>query len=212
MGIAERKEREKQRRRDEILDAAEKVFFNKGVQLATMDDVAEAAELSKGTLYLYFKSKEELYLALHLRGLAIMDQMFMKASDKHEKGLDKVMAIGEAYYQFYRDYPDYFNVLMYYEGKEIPANNGDSVAMKCMHMGHRSLDLVIKALEVGVKDGSIRADLDPEKTATILWGQATGVIQLLVTKGEHLCHDHNIDIDNLVEYSFHLMVKGLAGK
>ena len=61
MGIAERKEREKEQRRKAILDAAEKVFFEKGLKYSTMDDVAEEAELSKGTLYLYFKNKEELF-------------------------------------------------------------------------------------------------------------------------------------------------------
>ena len=50
LGVAERKEREKERRREDIVNAAAKVFFNKGVDHATMDDVAEAAELSKATL------------------------------------------------------------------------------------------------------------------------------------------------------------------
>ena len=52
MGIAERREREREQRRNTILDAAETVFFSKGINLATMDEVAEEAELSKGTLYL----------------------------------------------------------------------------------------------------------------------------------------------------------------
>ena len=59
MGIAERKEREKLQRRKDIIDAAEKVFFYRGFESATMDEIAEKVELSKGTLYLYFKSKEE---------------------------------------------------------------------------------------------------------------------------------------------------------
>ncbi len=62
MGILERKEKEKQQRRDDILGAAKEVFFSKGLMSATMDEIAEKAELSKGTLYLYFASKEELYL------------------------------------------------------------------------------------------------------------------------------------------------------
>ena len=61
MGITERKEREKLQRREDILNAAERVFFSKGHKNSTMDDVAEEAELSKGTLYLYFKSKEGFY-------------------------------------------------------------------------------------------------------------------------------------------------------
>ena len=58
MGIAERREREKQQRWNDILDAAESVFFDKGYNHAKMDDVAEKAELSKGTLYLILKAKK----------------------------------------------------------------------------------------------------------------------------------------------------------
>ena len=60
MGTHERKEREKEHRREEILAAAQAVFFEKGLQNSTMDEIAERAELSKGTLYLYYKSKEDL--------------------------------------------------------------------------------------------------------------------------------------------------------
>ena len=60
MGIRERKEREKERRRQQITVAAKKVFSDKGFNRATMDDIANEAELSPGTLYLYFKNKEEL--------------------------------------------------------------------------------------------------------------------------------------------------------
>lgn len=60
MGTHERKEREREHRREDILDAAQHVFFEKGLPTATMDEIAEIAELSKGTLYLYYKSKEDL--------------------------------------------------------------------------------------------------------------------------------------------------------
>ena len=57
MGVVERKEREKELRSESIIDAAERIFFNKGFEHATMNDVAEEAELSKGALYLYFHAK-----------------------------------------------------------------------------------------------------------------------------------------------------------
>jgi len=50
MGIVERRQREKEQRRSAIIDAAEAVFFSKGLEIATMDDVAEEAELSKRKL------------------------------------------------------------------------------------------------------------------------------------------------------------------
>ena len=62
MGIAERKQREKEQRRQHILQVAETIFLEKGINSSTMDEIAAVCELSKGTLYLYFKSKEELFL------------------------------------------------------------------------------------------------------------------------------------------------------
>jgi AcrR family transcriptional regulator len=64
MGIRERRQREEQSRLAAILTAAEKVFAAKGYHTARMDDVAEAAELAKGTLYYYFESKDAIFLHL----------------------------------------------------------------------------------------------------------------------------------------------------
>jgi AcrR family transcriptional regulator len=67
MGIKERKERERERRKQQIIVAAKRVFSEKGFNRATMEDIAREAELSPGTLYLYFKNKEELYASLSVR-------------------------------------------------------------------------------------------------------------------------------------------------
>jgi AcrR family transcriptional regulator len=72
MGIHERKLREKENRVRQIVDAAEDIFFSKGVDAATIDEIAERAEISKGTVYLYFKSKEELIATVFGRALGIL--------------------------------------------------------------------------------------------------------------------------------------------
>ncbi len=92
MGIAERRKREKEQRKVDIIDAAESVFFSKGWQTATMDDVADAAELSKATLYLYFKNKEELYAAILLRGSEMLYDMFISAVENNTTGIDQTSA------------------------------------------------------------------------------------------------------------------------
>ncbi len=87
MGISQRKEREKEQRRKDIIDAAEKVFFKKGLNNSTMDEVAKEAELSKGTLYLYFKSKEEIHFEIRTRALNILSKMFKKAISEKKRVL-----------------------------------------------------------------------------------------------------------------------------
>jgi len=212
MGIIERKAREKERRKNDIIDAAERVFFSKGLANATMDDVAEEAELSKGTLYLYFKSKEDLYLAINLRGTLILKSMFEEAVSKHEKGLDKTRAVGEAYFEYYRKYPDYFNAMLYYESTEIDYTDQDSSAFECSMKGKETLDVLIKAIETGVNDGSIRPEIDPVKTAIILWGQSTGIIQLVSLRGEALKFVHDVKPEDIIPYCFDLIGESLRAK
>jgi AcrR family transcriptional regulator len=209
MGIAERREREREQRRNDIINAAEEVFFARGLEAATMDDVAEQAELSKGTLYLYFKSKEELYLAIHLRGNQILKDMFLTASKKYDTGLENTRAIGQAYYEYYRKYPDYFNAMIYYESRNIDYNDKESVAMQCVALGRETIEILTRALEQGINDGSIRPTIDARKTAICLWGQSTGIIQITAMKGEMIRHSHGIAEQDLIEYSFDLVYHSL---
>jgi AcrR family transcriptional regulator len=210
MGIAERREREKEQRHNDIIDAAERVFFSKGLENATMDDVAEEVELSKGTLYLYFKSKEEIYLAIHLRGNKILKNMFQIAVDNQERGIDKVRAVGEAYFEYYRKYPDYFNAMIYYESRTIEFEDENSIAVECMVVGKATLDILVNAINTGINDGSIRPDVDPIKTAISLWGQSTGIIQIIALKENIILNNYSLKASEIVEYTFNLIYHSLS--
>ena len=210
MGITERKEREKEQRRNDILDAAEKVFFSRGVDNATMDEVAEAAELSKGTLYLYFKSKEELYMGIHIRGHKILNDMFCQALETAGPGIQKVREIGKAYFRFSREYPNYFHALLYFEISGFDFSDQESLAYQCHLQGEACMACVTQAIQTGIEDGSIRADLDPQKTAWLLWGVSSGIIQNLATKGEHLISMHGIKPEEIVEEFFRFVYTALT--
>ena len=210
MGILERREREKERRRNEIIDAAENVFFAKGMENATMDDIAEKSELSKGTLYLYFKSKEDVYLAIHLRGNRILKNMFQNAVKNNNKGIEQVRAIGEAYFEYYRKFPNYFNAMIYYESRAIEYDDENSVAAECMMEGRATLDVLVKAINRGIQDGSIRDDIDPLKTAISLWGQSTGIIQILALKESIISSNYALATEEIISYTFDLIHRSLT--
>ena len=210
MGITERKEREKEQRKNDIVDAAERVFFEKGHENTTMDDVAEEAELSKGTLYLYFKNKEDLYLAIHLRGNRIMHSLFETAVENAKTGIEKTRAIGQAYVEFFNKYPNYFDAMLYFESRDIDFEDQDSVAAECIIEGKATLELLIEAIVTGIKDKSIRADIDPIKTALNLWGQTTGVLQVASLKERIiLMKNFNISAEDVIEYCFDLIYHSL---
>ncbi len=113
MSVAERKEREKEQRRSDIIDAAEKLFFSNKFDDVSMDDIAKAAELSRATLYLYFADKESLFFAVILRGVRIMSETFKENVDRESTGLGIISAVGNAFIKFNNEHSDYYRLLQY---------------------------------------------------------------------------------------------------
>jgi AcrR family transcriptional regulator len=93
MGIYERKQREKERRRQEIIAAAREIFSAKGFNSATMEEIASKAELSPGTLYLYFKNKEELHTSLSINILAHLGKELEKVVGQDISVEEKIPAL-----------------------------------------------------------------------------------------------------------------------
>jgi AcrR family transcriptional regulator len=209
MGTAERREREKEQRRESILDAAEKVFFSRGVKDATMDEIAGVAELSKGTLYLYFKSKEDIYFGIHHRALRILRGMFETAMASPIPGVEKVREIGQAYYEFSQKYPDYFEAMMHFDAKVTRPEEVGQVGIECHQEGMAVLGVVAQSIRQGIEDGSIRGDLDPIRTAILLWAQTDGVIRVVARKCKHMREFENIDLKDLIEDFFAFIYEAL---
>ena len=113
MSIAARKELEKEKRRNDILNAAEKLFFSNGYENVSLKDIAREVKLGRSTLYLYFENKEELFFAIVLRGAQILHGIVLKKSEKAKTGFEKLAAFRDAYYEFSKEYPDYFGVYNY---------------------------------------------------------------------------------------------------
>jgi len=215
MGVAERKEREKKQRRKAILEAAEKVFFSKGVEEATMDDVAKAAELSKGTLYLYYKNKEDLLHAIVNNGLDILYNMFEKAVKKEKRGIDKILAVGKAYCEFYREETDYYKIILHQEPNGLIDDcnvETNPCVQESKEKGNRIFTFLREVVEIGIKDGSIRPDLDPMKVAVVLWGHSSGIMHIVAKKGAVLEEMLQVDSGELIRYSLELQKLYLENK
>lgn len=157
MGVKERKEREKQERRNQILETARSLFLRNGFLNVTMNDIARATELSTGTIYLYFKNKEDIFGALAIIGSQRLDKIVDKVLSK-KNPLDKknITRFIHEYLKIYNDYGCYFDVLMLnYRGKgEVKLSDGYAKALrektesslyKCVHffssaVGEKAVD------------------------------------------------------------------------
>ncbi len=162
-----RKERERQRKTDEIIDAAEKIFSQKGFSKTTMDDVAAELELTKPALYRYFKSKEDLYYAVVLRGTEILDKMMINGMNTKDTGIEKTIATGYAYWNFYEEYPDYVRLMI--ESRNINPECMDLKSLEELNKrGVKYLKIMCDAIDTGKNDGTIRQDIDTFLTAIFL--------------------------------------------
>ncbi|MFP4060865.1 MAG: TetR/AcrR family transcriptional regulator [Bacteroidales bacterium] len=182
MGITERRVREKEQRRSDIIDAAEKVFFSRGVHQSTMDDVAMEAELSKGTLYLYFKSKEDLHFAISMRGMDVLSEKLQQAYDISKTGAENALEIGKAYIGFSKQYRNYFDSFLEFEASTL--ETVDPLQKEKIFGDGSPLMVFVHVIEKGQKDGSIRDDIPSRELAVILWSQLTGLLQFARNKLE----------------------------
>lgn len=210
MGVAERKQRERAQRTSDILSAAEKLFLARGFDGTTMDDIAKAAELGKGTLYLYFRNKEEAYAAIVLRGVRLLNGLFRAAVAGKKRGIDKAAAMGLAFYEFYEKYPDYCRSFLFstFALKERENRYAGELA----ELGASSLGLMTYALQEGMKDGSIRPDLDVAKTAVALAFGVQGVVMELAAMDPKMAAMLGGKPRDFVEYSIDIMKRGIEGR
>lgn len=215
MGTADRKEREREQRIEEILDAAERVIAKKGYRSVTMDDIAAEAELSKGTLYLYFKSKEGIFMGLDWRASTILSDRFREAADSEKLGTNKIQAIGRAYFKFIGDYPVYYQLMTYAEHlpEEISkALENEPLYERCSAQEGVTLNIIANAIIDGHKDGSISHSVDPLETSILLWAISNGVIMLYNNHGEDIKKWFDLDPQFLIDRFYTFVDDALAPK
>lgn len=209
MGIKERKEREKGARREEIINAAERIFFEKGFALATMDEIAESAELSKGTLYLYYKSKEDLYLGVALRGSEIMYGMFQRAIATAENPIRHLFNLGEAYFAYFQEQRKYFRMYYFLENPQIHSQVSNEMMEQCELLDTRIWDLVVGIISRAIEEGLIRNDVVPLEAGVILWSNSNGLMRL-IDRDEWVCRNKNgLNLEAMLRKANRLLVQAM---
>lgn len=181
--VAARRLEEKERRRSEILDAAERVAGATGLESLTMDQVARDARLSRGLLYVYFADRDDLIAGICERALIGLHARFSALIDPALRGLDQVIALGRGYVAFAAECPLQFGILARFEATDASAINAGGNHGACLAAGARVHALLTAVLERGMQDGSIAATAgSPRTVALSLWAMTHGTIQVASMK------------------------------
>jgi AcrR family transcriptional regulator len=198
--IAERRGEEKERRRAEILDAADTLYAAKGWDALTVDQVARSARLSRALVYVYFRDKEELLFGIGERAMSLLRERFAAAAAAHTKGIDQVEAIGRAYMGYAHEFPHYFDFCSRFQAHSVSVDPGSHEGA-CQLAGDGVMGVVIGAIQTGLRDGSVRPNVgDPMLLAITLWGFTHGIIQLSIVKSSELAR-FGVAIPDLGNYA-----------
>ena len=205
--LALRREEEKERRRAEIVDAAERLYAEVGWDAVTMDNVAKRARLSRALIYVYFHDKSDLLHAITERSLIDLRERFVAAVAGQAKGIDKVQAIGHAYVQFQREKPYSFDACSRFHAHQA---EGQATEAACAEAGDAVIAVIVKALVEGQADGSIRKDVgNPAQVCVMLWAFTHGLIQIGSNKAKEIARQ-GVDVSQLMEGSFAMIRYMLA--
>ena len=207
MGIKERKEREKERRRQQIIVAAKKIFSEQGFNKATMEDIAREAELSPGTIYLYFKNKEDLYASLSLRILQYLNMRVEHVNkDKKLGPKEKVKALIEVMYDVYDFDPLTIISVFHLQSSETLRNISPQLKGEIEELSGKSIAGISNIFDQGTKEGIFIAK-HPVALADILWGCFTGVI--LWESSKNIINEEKDYIRKTLETGFEVFYRGL---
>ena len=202
--IAQRRVEEKERRRAEILDAAEALYAKEGWDLVTVDQVARGARLSRALVYVYFKDKEEILFAIGERAMCLLRDRFSEAAASENLGMEKIEALGRAYMAYAFEFPHYFDFCSKFNARSGSPEPG-SHDLACRAAGDEAIGVVVQAIECGIADGSVRPTIgDPIMLAVTLWSFTHGLIQLAMAKGSDMAR-FGIAIPQLSDYGFDLL-------
>ena len=207
MGIKERKKREREMRRQQIMVAAKRVFTQKGYEKSTVEDIAREAELSPGTLYLYFKSKDELYASLCLRVLRFINVkvdhvISEKTTDYEEKQLGLLNAMKDVY----AFDPLILNNMFHLQSSDTLKTLSPDLLEEINELSRKALQSMAGMFKQGVKAGRI-IDRNPLALADILWALFSGIV--LWEESKKMISADRSNLEKTFEVAFDIFGRGL---
>ncbi len=196
MGTAERREREKARRRAKILSAARDLLLTRGLSRTSVNQIAKRAEVSVATIYGYFAGREEVIAELSEEALNLLHTSVLQATGKATTPREKLEAVAWAYLDFALTRNAYFSCLNYF--LTAPGQVLSPELKRRVHVqGDRILELVMAAAEAGMAAGSFQP-VEIRRFALVFWATLNGILQLRKLEDTLLGQD---DVETLYRYA-----------
>jgi len=175
-----RRERETLERRDAILAAARDLFFEHGIHRTTVEEVAARAEVAKGTVYLYFESKETILAHLLLEGLDALGESLQEAFGEPASLTAelRLRRLAAAYLEFFQNENEYFRLMMAFDRGQFQESVTHEVYQQILTRSVRGLRWVVRAIEQGIAQGEFRPG-EARSSAGMYWAALNGALVII---------------------------------
>jgi AcrR family transcriptional regulator len=186
MGINERKEREKAELRQLILDGAMEIFLMEGFENTSIRKIADRIEYSPGTIYVYFKDKNEILLELQRIAFDRLMEV-MRSAESHVDPLAQVYAIGQEYISFALQHPGLYELMFVLRAPM------DAIRPDCgWEDGFRTYDYFKSVLSKAIDNGQL-IHTDLEVLCVTLWATVHGLVTLFLRERFQMIPQEHIE-------------------
>ena len=185
--------------RDNILTAARELFETKGVQDTTMDDIALQADYSKSTIYVYFRSKEDIYNSIVVDYLDILI------------GEMTVYIEGDTSFEdsYYKRYPKYYASLMFEEKATNSRKQGTVILPEILQELYGLMEALVQK---GKNTNVLQETLDTKPTVLYLWSSLSGIIQISAQKKKEITKQTGMTMEEYRSFAFRTLYESLVQK
>ncbi len=207
MGIKERREREKNDRIQAILQATKTLILEKGVNNTAMEDISQLSELSIGSIYWYFRNKEEVVISLLFAGIKFMEDGLDKILYHTSAGRAKLKQVWELFAELLREHPEYFYVFTWVYHPGAMDNISEEVKTQLVERSAENFGKFEKILEAAFPRKISREKLRILTDA--LWSTFVGIV-ILENSRKNL-HAKSRMTPPYLESVFCLLMDGILG-
>ena len=179
MGPKQRRERQKESLRQEILDAARDLFIEEGYENVSMRRIAEKIEYSPTTIYLYFEDKADLLFHLCEETFAKLASTAEELLGDHDDPIQTVRKIGRAYVDFGLKHPNHYRVTFI----NRPPSQVDRERQE-NSMGRKAFNLLKRSVETCIVEKKFR-EMNIDVASQALWAAVHGITSLLITHPQY---------------------------
>ncbi len=166
--------------RSKIMHSAREIFFRDGFAAANLDVVARRAGVAKGTLYRYFESKAELYLAVLAQNGDEFERRLRAAILADTKAEDQIRQVAHFYFEHWTENLNYFSIFWAIENQSVIGGMPAAAVDEVTKLWKQCLQILADVIDDGVRKGQFFA-CDPWETANIFWTLGNAVIQTEVS-------------------------------